>query len=187
MTSAVPPLPTLWSLGHSTRTWPEFLELCRAHAILRVVDVRRYPVSRRHPHFARETLALELPRAGIHYVHLVDLGGHREERPDSRHTALPAGAFRGYADHMETPAFAAALAHLVTLARERRTAVMCAEARPDDCHRRLLCDRLVAGGIEVRHALDSAQVELHRAPPEAALEHGRLVYRAPRQLGLFEG
>ena len=179
--------PTLWSLGHSTRTLAEFVELCRTHEVRRVVDVRRYPVSRRHPHFAKETLALELPRAGIHYVHLVDLGGHREPRPDSRHTALVDGAFRGYADHMETPAFGAALAHLVTLARERRTALMCAEARPDDCHRKLLCDRLVASGVEVLHALDETHVEAHRPAREAVLEHGRLVYRAPQQLGLFDG
>lgn len=179
--------PTVWSLGHSTRTLEELVALCRAHGVLRLVDVRRYPVSRRHPHFAKDALALALPRAGLHYVHLVDLGGHREARSDSRHTALTDGAFRGYADHMETPAFAAALAHLVTLARERRTAVMCAEARPDDCHRRLLCDRLVALGVEVLHARDERTLEPHRLAREAVLERGQLVYRAPQQLGLFDG
>lgn len=183
----LPPAPTLWSLGHSTRTLSEFLALCRAHGLQRIVDVRRYPVSRRHPHFARESLALALPREGLHYVHLVDLGGHREPRSDSRHTALTEGAFRGYADHMETPAFAAALAHLVTLARERKTAVMCAEARPDDCHRRLLCDRLVAFGVEVQHARDERTLEPHRLAREAVFEHDQLVYRAPHQLGLFDG
>jgi len=177
----------VWSLGHSTRTLAELVALCHAHGILCLVDVRRYPVSRRHPHFARESLALELPRAGLRYVHLVDLGGHREPRPDSRHVALPAGPFRGYADHMETSAFGAALAHLVTLARARPTAVMCAEARFEDCHRRLLCDRLVAAGVKVLHARDERTVEPHRLAREAVLEQGRLVYRAPQQLGLFDG
>jgi uncharacterized protein (DUF488 family) len=178
--------PVVWSLGHSTRTLAEFVALCRVHEVRRIVDVRRYPTSRRHPHFAKDSLALALPREGLHYVHLVDLGGHREPRPDSRHTALVDGAFRGYADHMETPAFAAALAHLMTLARERRTAVMCAEARPDDCHRKLLCDRLVALGVEVLHARDEHTVEPHRLAPAAELERGQLVYRAPHQPGLFD-
>lgn len=177
--------PALWSLGHSTLALEAFLELCRAHALERIVDVRRYPSSRRLPHFARESLALALPRAGLSYVHLVDLGGHREERPDSPHTALT-GAFRGYADHMETPAFAAALDQLLWLARERRTAVMCAEARYRECHRRLLCDRLVTLGVAVRHVRHGAPPEEHRLAPEARRIGGRLVYAAPRQADLFD-
>ncbi|HEX6885624.1 MAG TPA: DUF488 domain-containing protein [Planctomycetota bacterium] len=179
------PPTSLWSLGHSTLTLAEFLELCRAHALERIVDVRRYPTSRRLPHFAREGLALALPRAGLSYVHLVDLGGHREERPGSPHTAL-VGAFRGYADHMETPAFAAAVTQLLRLARERRTAVMCAERSPAECHRRLLCDRLVSLGASVVHLRRDAPPEPHRLPPEARPDGGRLVYAAPRQAGLFD-
>jgi uncharacterized protein (DUF488 family) len=186
VSSLAEPAPALWSLGHSNRALAEFLELCREHALERLVDVRRYPASRRHPHFARESLALALPRAGIQYVHLADLGGHREERPGSPNTAL-AGAFRGYADHMGTPAFAAALAHLLHLARERRTAVMCAEASPADCHRRLLCDRLLADGAAVLHLRRGVPPQPHRLPPGARFAQGRLVYAAalPTQGTLF--
>lgn len=177
---------TLWSIGHSNQSLASFLELLRAHELERVVDVRRYPVSRRHPHFARDSLALALPRAGIRYLHLADLGGHCEAAPSSPHIALPPGPFRGYADHMGTPAFEAALRQLVALLRERRTAVMCAEARWSDCHRRLLCDRLVSEGAEVRHLRAGAAPELHGRSPEARLEGGRLVYRAVRERGLFD-
>lgn len=176
----------LWSLGHSNLALADFLELVRAHGLERVVDVRRYPVSRRHPHFARESLALALARAGVQYVHLEELGGHREERTGSVHTALPPGALRGYADHMATPGFEGALAQLLALARERRTALMCAEARVADCHRKLLCDRLVSQGVEVRHVRRSTPLELHRLADEARLEAGRLVYRAALQRGLFD-
>jgi len=178
---------SLTSLGHSTLPLEAFLALLAAEGIERLVDVRRFPVSRRHPHFARESLALSLPRAGVQYVHLAELGGHREEGPDSPHTALPPGPLRGYAQHMATPAFVSALAHLVALARARRTAVMCAEARWSDCHRRLLCDHLVLAGARVRHVRVGAEAEPHLPTPEARFVDGRLVY-APttRQGSLFD-
>lgn len=174
--------PQLWSLGHSNLELAQFLELLRAHALERIVDVRRYPASRRLPHFARDALALALPRAGVHYVHLAELGGHREARPDSVHTALPPGPFRGYAEHMATAGFRGALAHLVELVRERRTAMMCAEARFGDCHRSLLCDRLVADGCTVVHVRRDAPDELHRLSAAARLEEGALVYRGAQRL-----
>jgi uncharacterized protein (DUF488 family) len=118
-------------------------------------------------------------------VHLVDLGGQREEQPGSPHVALR-GPFRGYADHTGTPQFAGALAHLVALARERRTAVMCAEARWSDCHRRLLCDRLVHLGARVAHVRPGVPAELHRLSPEARSEGELLVYRGDAQPGLFD-
>jgi uncharacterized protein (DUF488 family) len=151
----------------------------RAHAIQRLADVRRYPVSRRQPHFTRDALALALPRAGIHYVHLGELGGHREERPGSPHTAL-AGAFRGYADHMQTPEFARGVARLEALARERRTALMCAEARFEDCHRRFLCDALLARGARVVHVRTGAPEREHALHPAAHTGAGGWSTRARR-------
>lgn len=180
------PGPDLWSLGHSNQTLASFLELLTTHELERVVDVRRFPVSRRRPHFARDSLALALPRIGVQYVHLPDLGGHREASPSSPHTALPPGPFRGYADHMGSPAFEAALAHLLGLSRERRTAVMCAEAHWGDCHRRLLCDRLASGGARVLHVRHGRAPEFHRPDPSARREDGRLVYRAVVERGLFD-
>jgi len=177
--------PQLWSLGHSNRTLEEFVALVRAHELERVVDVRRYPVSRRHPHFARESLALALPRAGVQYLHLVELGGHREASAGSPNLALPAGPFRGYADHMRSSEFQRALAQLVALAKERRTAVMCAEARVVDCHRRLLCDALTVRGVRVVHVQREGACE-HALDPAAKWVGGELVYSRGVQKGLFD-
>jgi uncharacterized protein (DUF488 family) len=172
------------TVGHSTLPLARFLALLAAHGIERIADVRRHPVSRRHPWFARTALEPALAGAGIAYAHLPELGGHREPRPDSPHVALRVAPFRGYADHMESGEFAAGLARLVALARERRTAVMCAEARWTECHRRLLSDRLVADGAEVVHVREGAEPERHALHPLARIDGGRLLY-ARASPGLF--
>src|SRR5213593_4693447 len=100
----------IYTIGHSTRELGEFLDLLAAHRVTQVVDVRRYPASRRHPHFAQEALAAALQAAGIAYRHEPDLGGRRPARRGSPNTAWRSSGFRGYADYMETPAFQAALA-----------------------------------------------------------------------------
>lgn len=174
----------IWTLGHSRRPLAAFLELVRASGIERIVDVRRQPRSRRQPHFSREALEPELRASGVDYVSLPELGGLREPRPDSPHTALRVPAFRGYADHMESPQFSAALAHLLELARERVSAVMCAEARWQDCHRRLLSDRLVAEGVLVEHLATDRAPERHALDPKARFASGRLLYRAAGQRDL---
>src|SRR6267143_3666892 len=120
----------IYTIGHSTRGLPEFLGLLAAHRVTQVVDVRRYPVSRRHPHFTRDALAAALSEAGITYHHEADLGGRRPARADSANTAWRSAAFRGYADYMATPAFQDALTRLLDLARARPTALLCAEAVP---------------------------------------------------------
>ena len=93
---------SIWTLGHSRRPLAAFLELVHSSGIGRIVDVRRHPRSRRQPHFSREQLEPALRAIGVDYVSLTELGGHREPRPDSLHTALRVPAFRGYADHLAT-------------------------------------------------------------------------------------
>ncbi|HEX5759713.1 MAG TPA: DUF488 domain-containing protein [Thermoanaerobaculia bacterium] len=172
--------------GHSTRTADELLALLAGAGVELLVDVRRFPASRRHPQFGREALAAALAAAGIEYRHEPDLGGRRAPRPDSPHTAWRVAAFRGYADHMETPEFAAALARLEALAAARRTAVLCAEALPHRCHRRLIADALVARGHEVVHLLAPGRAEQHALHPEArVLADGRLLYAAGGSAPLF--
>jgi uncharacterized protein (DUF488 family) len=152
-----------------------------------LVDVRRFPVSRRHPQFSRDALAAALDAAGIAYRHEPDLGGHREPRPDSPNTGWRNAAFRGYADHMATPAFAEALARL--LAAPPRTAVMCAEGDPARCHRQLIADALVARGIAVQHLLAPGRAETHLLNPRARVgPDGTLSYpgTAGRQPSLFD-
>lgn len=172
----------LLTVGHSTLPLERFLALLAAHGVQRIADVRRHPVSRRHPWFARTALEPALAGAGIAYAHLPELGGHREPLPGSPHDALRVAPFRGYADHMETAEFAGGLARLAALGRERRTAVMCAEGRWTECHRRLLSDRLVTGGAEVVHVREGVESEPHVLHPAARLVAGRLLYRRERDL-----
>jgi uncharacterized protein (DUF488 family) len=169
------------TVGHSTRPLGELVELLREAGVRTLVDVRRHPVSRRHPQFGRDALAAGLRAAGIAYVHEPDLGGHREPRADSPNTAWRNAAFRGYADHMATAAFAVALARVAALAD---AAVMCAEARPERCHRQLLADALVCRGVRVRHLVAPGRSEDHRLHPRAVCMENTVSYPAAGQLAL---
>jgi uncharacterized protein (DUF488 family) len=164
------------TLGHSTRPLADFLAVLATHGITGIVDVRRFPASRRHPHFAREALARVLEDGGRRYEWLEALGGRREPLADSPHVAWRNASFRAYADHMDGEVFRRGLEHLVALAAERPTAVLCAEAVPWRCHRQLIADALVARGIEVRHAIGHEPPALHRLTSFARLEGSRLVY-----------
>ena len=183
-------MPPVFTIGHSTRPIEELLALLTEHAVELLVDVRRFPGSRRHPQFSREALAGSLQAAGIGYMHEPRLGGRRAAKPGSPHTAWRVDAFRGYADHMETAEFQAALETLIGLSREKTVAILCAEAVPWRCHRRLISDALVARGVEVRHILGPRRADPHEIDPNAqVLEEGRrLVYSgaAPAQKELYE-
>ena len=163
------------TIGHSTREAGAFLALLRAHAIDCLVDVRRWPASRRLPHFAREPLAAALASAGVEYVWRQDLGGFRTPSADSPNTGWRVGSFRAYADFMLTPAFEMAMAELEQLAGCRRIALMCAEAVPWRCHRQLLADAFTVRSWSVRHIVDDGCAE-HRLPPFARPEGRRILY-----------
>jgi uncharacterized protein (DUF488 family) len=169
---------SLWTVGHSTRTAHEFLELLRAHRIETVADVRRFPASRRHPHFSREQLEPALSAQEIDYHWLPGLGGRRSPRADSANTGWRVAAFRGYADYMETPEFTDALGELLGIATSRRTAIMCAEALWWQCHRRLIADALLALGHDVGHIMSSDEALPHKLIPPARIRDGKLSYAA---------
>ena len=174
----------IFTIGHSTRSLEEFLALLAVYEVNLLVDIRVAPASRRYPHFARDALATALQDAGIGYRHLKDLGGWRKPGPDSPHTGWRSESFRGYADYMETPAFAAALEQLLADAQSNTVAIMCAEAVPWRCHRQLVADALLARGVEVVHILDRDHTEVHRLTPFARVTDGRLIYdRFPSPLG----
>ncbi len=170
---------TVWTLGHSTRTFEEFLALLREHRIELLADVRHFPASARVPWTNREALAAHLEKEGVAYEHLVDLGGYRKVRPDSRNTGWRNPSFRGYADYMDTQGFAAALDRLIALAKERRTAIMCAEAVPWKCHRGLLSDALVVRGVRVVHILGPGKAQDHTLTSFAKVRGGRITYPPP--------
>ena len=149
-----------------------------AHEVRAVADVRRFPASRRHPHFARERLEAELAPHDIAYRWMPDLGGRRKPRPDSINTGWRVAAFKGYADYMETPEFAGAFGQLVEHGKVRRTAVMCAEALWWQCHRRLIADALTAAGYQVVHIETREKTSPHKFIAPARLVDGRLTYAA---------
>jgi uncharacterized protein (DUF488 family) len=169
---------TIWTIGHSTRSADDFVALLRAHQIDCVVDVRHFPGSRRYPHFGKAQLAKTLEGTGIEYHHLVELGGRRRPKPDSENSAWRNDAFRGYADYMQTKAFANGIAQLLGLARTKRTAIMCAEAVWWRCHRGLIADYLKARGHKVLHIQSASKAEEHPFTSAASIVNGKLSYRA---------
>jgi uncharacterized protein (DUF488 family) len=167
------------SIGHSTRSGAELLELLKANGVRTLVDIRLIPRSRRHPQFEQAALRESLAAAGIAYVHLPRLGGRRRPRPDSVNTAWRNESFRGYADYLQTPEFEDALDELLDLAlRAGPIAIMCAEAVPWRCHRFLVADALVARGVPVEHILGQGPRQPHRLSSTARVEHGKLTYPA---------
>lgn len=174
---------TLFSAGHSSHALDAFVGLLHGAGITQVADVRRWPRSRRHPHFDDDALAVELAPRGIAYTHLPELGGHRTPQPGSPNDGWAEEAFRGYADHIGSAEFARGLGRLEELAAARPTAVMCAEGGWERCHRRLLCDVLAVRGWEVRHLGPDGRVEAHRVADFAVVEDGLPRYPAA-QLGL---
>ena len=174
----------VWTIGHSTRSLEELVALLQAHGVRSLVDVRRFPRSRRHPQFDRVALAGDLPAAGIAYAHAPGLGGFRRAAPDSRNTGLHNASFRGYADYMQGAQFAEHLAALIAAAAEAPTTIMCAESLPWRCHRSLIADALVARGVEVRHIMSAISAPVHTLSEAARVAEGRVTY--PGQEPLFE-
>lgn len=174
---------TLFTIGHSTRSRDELIEALQAHSIQTLADIRSFPMSRRLPHFNRESLEKALPAAGIHYIWMKELGDRRKKSlDDSPNVALRNESFRNYADYMLTPEFDHAITGLIKLGEQSRTAYMCAERVYFRCHRMLVSDWLVAHGHEVLHIDDAKPAKPHTLMPEARLINGQLIYRGDRLL-----
>ena len=169
---------TLYTIGHGTRSIDEFDALLRATGIELLVDVRRFPGSKRHPHFARGRLAEHIPASGIAYEWKGDLlGGRRKPAVPTRHPAWRVAAFRGYADHMDTADFTLGLEWLETAAKQKKLAYMCSETVWWRCHRRLISDALLTKGHEVLHIMAESKLQPHPLNPAARIgSDGRLVY-----------
>jgi uncharacterized protein (DUF488 family) len=168
----------IFTIGHSTRTAGEFLSLLKAYDVTGVADVRTVPRSRRHPQFGSDALARFLSAHGVEYVHMPGLGGLRKPRRDSPNGAWHNDSFRGYADHMQTSEFTAALDALSAFAAGRHVAVMCAEAKWWQCHRQLIADALVARHSAVRHIMSIREAPAHELTPFARVAGQRVHYPA---------
>ncbi len=174
---------TLYTIGHSTRSLEELVEALHAHEIQTLVDIRSFPMSRRLPHFNRESLEKSLPNSGIRYVWMKELGGRRKKiLDDSPHVAIRSDSFRNYADYTLTEDFQRAIAELLRLADQGRTAYMCAERLYFNCHRMIVSDWLVAHGHEVLHIDGTGPVKPHQLMSEARMIEGQLIYRGDRLL-----
>ena len=169
------------TVGHSTRSLDELIALLVGAGVRQLVDVRSVPRSRRHPHFAGDRLARSLPEHAIGYRHEPRLGGFRRPRADSPNHGWEHPAFRGYADHMASEQFNSALAELESIARERSTCVMCAEAQWWRCHRRLLADALVVRGWRVLHLGLGGEPAEHELTPFAVVVDGQALRYPPAQ------
>jgi uncharacterized protein (DUF488 family) len=167
---------TLYTIGHSDRSFEAFLALLRAHGIAQVVDVRTIPKSRHNPQFVREALAPALRARKINYRWLPALGGLRHARKDSPNTGWHNASFRGFADYMATDEFADGLATLEGIARKKCATVMCAEAVPWRCHRSLIADALLQRGWSVCHIMSRAAAKPHALTSFLRVREGEIVY-----------
>jgi uncharacterized protein (DUF488 family) len=174
---------TVWTVGHSTRSLPEFLAILAAYEIEAVADVRRFPGSRRLPQYNKQVLATALQTAGIDYISIPALGGRRQPTAKAPRSAWRHRAFQGYSDHLDSDEFAAGLFELLMVAWGLRTAVMCAEILWWRCHRRMIADVLVSLGIRVVHIRDAQTCQVHQVTTPARLVRGVLTYAPERRIG----
>jgi uncharacterized protein (DUF488 family) len=168
----------VFTIGHSTRSLREFIDLLQASSVRLVVDIRTIPRSRHNPQFNRETLPEVLRAEGIEYAHMPGLGGLRRPLPNSPNGGWRNASFRGFADYMLTPAFAENLEALITRAAGTRIAIMCAEAVPWRCHRSLIADALVVRGVSVEHIMSASRRDVHTLTGWARVDGTRLIYEA---------
>ena len=178
--------PTLYTVGHSTRSLDDFTALLKEHGVAAVADVRRFPKSRKYPHFNDEALADSLPEAGLRYVPVLALGGRRRTSAESPNTGWRNASFRGYADYMLTPAFEEGLAQLAALAAQTPTAMMCAEAVPWRCHRSLVADAMLVRGWQVLDIVGDAEPKPHKLTKFANVDGTRITYPAAGDEPAFE-
>jgi uncharacterized protein (DUF488 family) len=178
---------TIFTVGHSNHSIERFLELLQQQAIEELADIRRFPGSRKHPHFNREELQTSLNARCIRYFWMEALGGRRKAAPKvaSENAAWRNASFRNYADYMGTDEFRRGIETLVEVATSVRTAMMCAEGLWWQCHRRLVSDFLLAQGHQVEHIMPSGQLKPHALSPGAVVADGRVTYPAPKSL--FDG
>ena len=170
---------TIWTIGHSTRSLQEFLALLHSFKIEVLIDIRRYPASRRYPYFNKEALEVSLPLNSIQYMHLKELGGRRKPVANSINTGWHNEAFRGYADYMQTSEFKKAIEKLEIIARKQSTAYMCSEAVWWSCHRSLVSDDLKSKGWTVMHIMNADKATEHPYTKPVKIVDGVLRYDEP--------
>jgi uncharacterized protein (DUF488 family) len=175
--------PSVLTIGHSNHPLDRFLALLAQHKVEALADIRRFPGSRKHPHFNRDSLAAALPKSGIDYHWLEALGGRRhKQRDESPNLGLENKGFRNYADYMLADEFREGVETLREVARRKRTAITCAEGLFWQCHRRLVSNFLAANGVVVQHIMPNGEVRPHKLTTGAVVENGRVTYPGEKSL-----
>lgn len=167
---------TIYTIGHSTHSLHDFMAMLRSFDIRNLVDIRRFPSSKKYPHFHQENLETALKGCGIHYTHLEDLGGRRKVQKDSKNNRWKNDSFRGYADYMETEDFEKAMSKLEAIALKHPSAYMCSEAVWWRCHRSLVSDYLKAKGWTVLHIMGAGKTEEHPYTSPVRVVGSRVFY-----------
>jgi uncharacterized protein (DUF488 family) len=174
----------IFTVGHSTLPIEQFIALMHTYGITCVSDIRTVPRSRHNPQFNGDSLGPALKPEHIDYVALPTLGGLRHARKDSPNSGWRNKSFRGYADYMQTEAFAEGLATLIHMSRQKRTAIMCAEAVPWRCHRSLIADALTVRKIPVHQIMSRVSAPVHEITSFAVVKGNKITY-PPKQQELF--
>lgn len=166
----------IYTIGHSTHSITQFIEMLHSFAIKTLADIRRFPGSNKYPQFNKDNLEEALKQNGICYIHLEDLGGRRKVQANSKNNKWRNDSFRGYADYMETPAFENAVTKLEIIAMKQTTAYMCSEAVWWRCHRSMVSDYLKAKGWKVMHIMAVGKAEEHPYTSPARVVDDRVCY-----------
>ncbi|MFA5133722.1 MAG: DUF488 domain-containing protein [Patescibacteria group bacterium] len=164
------------TIGHSNLDFKNFLLLLRKNGIRRIADVRSMPNSKTYPHFGQKALSNLLKKSGIEYFHIKELGGYRKPKKNSSNLGWENISFRGYADYMESPEFESGLNQLEEIAKEKPTAIMCAEAKPMYCHRILISDALSVRKWKIYHIKNGGKPLLHKPTPFLRVRRGKIIY-----------
>ena len=174
--------PAVLTIGHSDHPLDRFLALLARHGVEALADIRRFPGSRKHPHFSRNSLAA-LPKSGVEYHWLEALGGRRhQQRDESPNLGLENAGFRNYADYMLTDEFREGVEKLLEVARRKRTAILCAEGLFWQCHRRLVSDFLAANGVIVQHIMPNGELRPQELTSGAVVQGRQVTYPGERSL-----
>lgn len=168
---------SIYTIGHSTRTIEEFINLLESSNIQQLIDIRTIPKSRHNPQYVKETLAASLAASGIDYIYLEELGGLRSGKiSDHTNDAWRNRSFRNYANYMQTDGFKEGIDKLINLSSKKNTVIMCAEAVPWRCHRSLVGDALLVRGFEVLDIMSKNSVKEHKLTSFAVVEGTKVIY-----------
>lgn len=174
---------SIFTIGHSNHPLDRFLALLAQHEVEALVDIRRFPGSKKYPHSHRDNLAAALWKAGVEYRWLEALGGRRhKQRDESPNLGLENKGFRNYAGYTLTDEFREGVEKLLDAARHKQTAIMCAEGLFWQCHRRLVSDFVVANGATVQHVMPTGDLRPHKLTKDAVIESGQVTYPGEKSL-----